>query len=932
MIEGIRLRTLGTLSLAGSDKQGLKALVSQPKRAVLLVYLAVARPKGLHRRDTLLALLWPDSDQGRARHALSQLVYQLRRTLGAEAIVSEGDEAMGVAQDRVWCDVHAFDAAVEERRWADALELYHGDFLTGVHLADAAPELEDWIGAERTRLRRAAANAAWTLALEEERGENAGAAAHWGRRAAALVPDDETAVRKLLALLGRLGDRMGALRTYDEFARRLQNEFGVEPSPELRGMADELRRTLPAQAPRERVVAAAAPIAAPRASGSRRQPALRSLTLVAALAGIIALAGAAVGMARLLSRSKTPILAVGTIMDLRRGDSAAPALVATDLLSTSLARLPRVQVVATARLYELQSQLEASTHAPSTPYQAARAAGARELIQGTLHAASTPTGGMSLDLQRIDLATGDVRKGYRAEGRDIFAVVDAATVAIAQDLGAPAPDEPVADVTTHSLIAYRFYEEGLRAYYQNDGSAAQRLFRSALEEDSTFAMAAFWLGKVAHARGLAFASYYERAARLADRATDRERLIIRQAVTESELDPAAAAIAETLAVRYPLDPDAQLALSAVRRTTGDFLGGIAPLRRVITTDSLSLKSAVGACRTCDAYSGLIDLYIWADSFPAAERSAREWIARQPSSIGAWGTLALVLELRGDGPRTLAAVHTIDSLTLDPTSDAIFRARLALRGGDLDDANRRLRALIDEGAAGDPDWFYAITLRNQGRLRDAAALAITRSTILRPVILFEQGRYQAAAAAFESQANTPIAAPGHAAKNRAFYLTHTATSLAAAGDTARLAALADTVAATAGRSLFGREALLPHYIRGLLLSARHQPAAAVEQYRKAVFSWTQGYTRVNYELGKALLELHRPREAIAALQPAFRGSLEAANLYITRTELHELLAQAFDAAGERDSAIVHWRAVETAWRNADPPFRPRWEIARQRALR
>src|SRR5262245_64545563 len=114
MIEGIRLCTLGTLSLAGSDKGGLKALVSQPKRAVLLVYLTVARPKGLHRRDTLLALLWPDADQAHARHALSQLVYQLRRTLGADAIVSEGDEAMGVDHTRVWCDVRAFDTAVEE--------------------------------------------------------------------------------------------------------------------------------------------------------------------------------------------------------------------------------------------------------------------------------------------------------------------------------------------------------------------------------------------------------------------------------------------------------------------------------------------------------------------------------------------------------------------------------------------------------------------------------------------------------------------------------------------------------------------------------------------------------------------------------------------------------------------------------------------------
>src|SRR5262249_16798637 len=105
--------------------------------------------------------------------------YQLRRTLGADAIVSEGDEAMGVDHTRVWCDVRAFDTAVEERRWADALELYHGDFLTGVHLADAAPELEDWISAERTRLRRAPACVA-------RRGAPRGAG-HW-RRSAGRTP------------------------------------------------------------------------------------------------------------------------------------------------------------------------------------------------------------------------------------------------------------------------------------------------------------------------------------------------------------------------------------------------------------------------------------------------------------------------------------------------------------------------------------------------------------------------------------------------------------------------------------------------------------------------------------------------------------------------------------------------------------------------
>src|SRR5205823_6580338 len=40
-----------------------------------------------------------------------------------------------------------------------------------------------------------------------------------------------------------------------------------------------------------------------------------------------------------------------------------------------------------------------------------------------------------------------------------------------------------------SIVARRFYEEGLRAFYQFDANAANRLFRAALREDSTSAMA-----------------------------------------------------------------------------------------------------------------------------------------------------------------------------------------------------------------------------------------------------------------------------------------------------------------------------------------------------------------------------------------------------------------------------------------------------------
>src|SRR5437763_1555262 len=85
--------------LRGSERVGLcaaggrqvEALVRHPKRAALLAYLAAAIPRGPHRRDTLLALFWPESDAPHARAALNQALYVLRSALGDEAIAPRGD-------------------------------------------------------------------------------------------------------------------------------------------------------------------------------------------------------------------------------------------------------------------------------------------------------------------------------------------------------------------------------------------------------------------------------------------------------------------------------------------------------------------------------------------------------------------------------------------------------------------------------------------------------------------------------------------------------------------------------------------------------------------------------------------------------------------------------------------------------------------------
>ncbi|MBD0319618.1 MAG: hypothetical protein ICV87_04745, partial [Gemmatimonadetes bacterium] len=237
----IRLRTLGTLDLRSPEQDELRQVLAQPKRFALLVYLAAAGGGAFHRRDTLFTLFWPESDAERARSSLRTALHFLRRALGPEVIASRGAEEVGVAAGAVWCDALAFDAELEAGRPEAALELYRGPFLAGFNLSGVA-EWERWVSVERERLRRRAVEAAELLAARAEEDGDARAVAKWARRAAALEPEDEGSLRRLMTRLAATGDRAGAVYAFEEFSKRLRAECEAEPSRQTRALADEIRR------------------------------------------------------------------------------------------------------------------------------------------------------------------------------------------------------------------------------------------------------------------------------------------------------------------------------------------------------------------------------------------------------------------------------------------------------------------------------------------------------------------------------------------------------------------------------------------------------------------------------------------------------------------------------------------------------------------
>lgn len=216
----IEFSTLGGIRLSGEHPERLDALLAQPKRVALLAYLTLARPHGFQSRDVLLALFWPEQDTQHARWALNQAVHYLRRALGDHVVLRRGDDvAVDAAHFR--CDAVALEAACERGRWQDALTLYTGELLPGLAPGGTA-ELDQWLDAERERLRRLAAGAASAQSEDlQAKGDLKGAIA-FAREAVRLGQDDETRVRRLIELLTRAGDRAGAVRAYDEYTAWLR--------------------------------------------------------------------------------------------------------------------------------------------------------------------------------------------------------------------------------------------------------------------------------------------------------------------------------------------------------------------------------------------------------------------------------------------------------------------------------------------------------------------------------------------------------------------------------------------------------------------------------------------------------------------------------------------------------------------------------------
>jgi serine/threonine-protein kinase len=257
-------RTLGTIELRGEDGSAVPAPLRHAKRVALLAYLALPHPIRLHRRETLIALLWPELDESHGRGMLRHELYELRRALGSDVIRGDGREAVSVDGERVWCDARAFSSLLESGHLIAAVDLLNGELLPGLSIPGA--EFDRWLDGERSRLARRAGAAAGRLSMRAAEHGDLEAAVGWARQWTEFTPYDETGWRRLMTLLNQAGDRAGALVVYDSLAARLAAELEIEPAPETRHLAESIgTRSGPADP--ARAIGRTAPVSRPSVAG-----------------------------------------------------------------------------------------------------------------------------------------------------------------------------------------------------------------------------------------------------------------------------------------------------------------------------------------------------------------------------------------------------------------------------------------------------------------------------------------------------------------------------------------------------------------------------------------------------------------------------------------------------------------------------------------
>lgn len=494
-----RLRALGGLAIEGGHVDA--TVIARRRPLAVVALLAVAGTRGLSR-EKIASLLWPESDEERARNSLNQALSSLRRDLSLEDIVVGGAE-LRLNDDLISSDVADFERAVSAGELSRAVALYEGPFLDGFFVREAA-EFERWAEEQRQRLHLLFVGVLRQMAGQAEQQRDYGNALQWWRRLAAIEPANASAALGVMQALAATGDRAAALKHFQVHEALLRREYNVEAEPAVRALASRLRTgdTIQAEASvtppddESPAIPAAPPRTRMRPVSSARWPVV---TLVAGALAVTLLALSRRGHDGPPTTNSRRVVVAGFTN--RTGDSTLNdfGFLAADWVTDGLQRSGLVDVADPATSFITVSGVRRGKDMSDS-------AETEEIAEAT-RSTFVVSGYYSLDGDSIvvvaritDAARGQIIDTTEPVNVSLDAPGSALDRMRQRVMGGLAVrlDERLRDVLTPgstsppTLAAYREHVAGLLAFQRQERSDARAQFQRAYALDSTFVSPLIW--------------------------------------------------------------------------------------------------------------------------------------------------------------------------------------------------------------------------------------------------------------------------------------------------------------------------------------------------------------------------------------------------------------------------------------------------------
>ena len=230
------LRLLGEPELHSPDGERVRLRVR--KHFALLAFFAAHR-RQVQRRDRLAEFLWPEASPAEGRHSVAVALSAIRGKLGLRTFECTRDTARFLAPNlEVDLDRLASGEVLgSEFRSALEVDAFLGDFEVS-----RAPEFMLWRDQMRARWLPQIQNALVLLMDRCRRSGDFSGIESPANRLLALDEYSEQAVRAKMEARAFAGDRVAAIRIYEEWRGRLATDLDTAPSALMEGIALRLRR------------------------------------------------------------------------------------------------------------------------------------------------------------------------------------------------------------------------------------------------------------------------------------------------------------------------------------------------------------------------------------------------------------------------------------------------------------------------------------------------------------------------------------------------------------------------------------------------------------------------------------------------------------------------------------------------------------------